>query len=179
MLIGVVLSLGFAYFASQGLSRSFQPPGVGSTAPDFEAYDLEGDPVRFRDLKGEVILLNIWATWCPPCREEMPSMQRLYEAFSEDGLRILAVSIDGENIPGTLGPGNSADPVEAFIAESGIQFSVWRDPDRTVQSAYRAYMVPESYVIDKTGLIVARVIGPTEWDAPHRMELFRRLLSVD
>lgn len=154
----------------------FLPVEVGTSAPDFAARDLDGGPVSLSDLRGEVVLLNIWATWCPPCREEMPSMERLHQRLGPEGLRVVAVSIDAE--AGTFdASGRPGGNVADFVQEMGLTFDTWRDPSGRIQQTYRTTGVPESFVIDRTGTIVKKVIGPTEWDSEANVDLFRRLLE--
>jgi thiol-disulfide isomerase/thioredoxin len=153
----------------------FLPVEVGSNAPDFVATDLDGRQVSLDDLRGEVVLLNIWATWCPPCREEMPSMQRLHERLGGEGLRIVAVSIDAE--PGQVDAGGRrGGDIEAFAMDWGLSFAIWHDPDGEIERIYRTIGVPESFVIDRNGVIVKKVIGATEWDSEANVDLIRRLL---
>ena len=153
----------------------FLPIEVGGRAPDFTATDLEGRPVSLRDVRGKVVLLNIWATWCPPCREEMPSMQRLHERLGPEGLEIVAVSVDAP--AGRLDPGGRpGGDVEEFAREMGLTFTIWHDPSGTIQRTYRTTGVPESFVIDRSGTIIKKVIGATEWDSPANVDLIRRLL---
>ena len=153
----------------------FLPVEVGTRAPDFTARTLRGEPVALSSLRGEVVLLNIWATWCPPCREEMPSMQRLHEQLGPDGLKIVAVSVDA--LPGKLNVGQRAGgDVAAFVREHGLGFAVWHDPSAEIQRTYRTTGIPESFVIGRDGVIVSKVIGATEWDTEARVESLRRLL---
>jgi thiol-disulfide isomerase/thioredoxin len=154
----------------------FLPVEVGTGAPDFRATDLQGRPVSLRDLRGEVVLLNIWATWCPPCREEMPSMQRLQEELGDAGLKIVAVSIDAA--PGRTDPsGHEGGDVAAFGREFGLTFPIWLDPSGEIQRTYRTTGVPESFVVDRSGTIIKKVIGGTMWDSEANVALFRRLLE--
>lgn len=154
----------------------FLPVEVGTRAPDFAARDLDGREVSLSDLEGEVVLLNIWATWCPPCREEMPSMQRLHEELGPEGLRIVAVSVDAER--GLLDPGGRAGgDVEAFADEMGLTFDIWHDPSGRIQQTYRTTGVPESFVIDRSGYIVRKDISSVIWDSDARIESLRRLLE--
>jgi thiol-disulfide isomerase/thioredoxin len=154
----------------------FLPVEVNTAAPDFRATDLRGQPVAFDDLSGEVVLLNIWATWCPPCREEMPSMERLHQQLGPEGLRVVAVSIDAG--AGRFdASGRPGGDVAAFAEEMGLGFDIWLDPAGRIQQTYRTTGVPESFVVNRDGVIVTKVIGPTNWDAPDKIELFRLLLA--
>lgn len=153
----------------------FLPVEVGTRAPDFVAYELDGTPVSLAELKGEVVLLNIWATWCPPCREEMPSMQRLHEELGPEGLRIVAVSIDAA--AGRVDPaGRRGGDITAFAEQMDLTFGIWHDPDGRIQETYRTTGVPESFVVDRDGVIMKKVIGSTEWDSEANIQLIRRLL---
>lgn len=174
--VGLVVGAIVVLIAAGWLVRDrFLPVEVGSTAPDFAAYELDGTPASFSDLRGEVVLLNIWATWCPPCREEMPSMQRLHERLGPEGLRIIAVSIDAA--PGRVDPaGRPGGDVEAFARDMGLDFEIWHDPSGRIQQTYRTTGVPESFVVDRDGVIMKKVIGATEWDSEPNVELIRRLL---
>ena len=156
---------------------NFLPVEVGTRAPDFSARDLAGNPVSLADLQGEVVLLNIWATWCEPCRDEMPSMQRVHERLGPEGLKIVAVSIDaaGGAMDASGHPGGN---IEAFAREYGLTFGIWHDPSGAIQRTYRTTGVPESFVIDRSGFITRKVIGATEWDSENSIESFRRLLRA-
>ena len=154
----------------------FQPVEVGTRAPDFTVRDLEGETVSLSDLEGEVVLLNIWATWCPPCREEMPSMERLHRELGAEGLRVVAVSIDAER-GSRDSSGREGGNIREFAEEMGLTFDIWHDPSGRIQQTYRTTGVPESFVIDRSGHIVKKDIGGVEWDTDARMELIRRLLE--
>ncbi|OGU03761.1 MAG: hypothetical protein A2085_00575 [Gemmatimonadetes bacterium GWC2_71_10] len=150
------------------LAPDIFPVEAGSRAPDFRALDLAtGDTVRLADLRGNVVLLNIWATWCAPCREEMPSMQRLHEELGGQGLRIVAVSID---------EGDSS-AVTAFQRQYGLTFQILHDRSRQIERTYQTTGVPESFVLDRNGTIHKRVIGAAPWDSPVNKDLIRRLLA--
>jgi cytochrome c biogenesis protein CcmG, thiol:disulfide interchange protein DsbE len=154
----------------------FMPVEVGSRAPGFVAQTLDGQPVSLGDLRGEVVLLNIWATWCPPCREEMPSMQRLYELLGPHGLHVVAVSIDAE-VGLRDRSGRMGGDIAAFARSYGLTFDLWHDPDAGIQRQYRTTGVPESFLIDRSGRVVRKVIGATEWDSDANVQLIRRLLE--
>ncbi|HET7275398.1 MAG TPA: TlpA disulfide reductase family protein [Longimicrobiaceae bacterium] len=154
----------------------FLPVEVGTRAPNFIAQTLDGDTVSLDDLRGEVVLLNIWATWCAPCRDEMPSMQRLHERLGPEGLRIVAVSIDAPRGTQDIG-GRPGGDVQAFVDELGLDFAIWLDPDGGVQQLYRTTGVPESFIIDRNGMIIKKVIGATMWDSGAHVDLINRLLE--
>jgi cytochrome c biogenesis protein CcmG/thiol:disulfide interchange protein DsbE len=144
------------------------PLGVGDRAPQFRAARLPGGrPVSLADYRGQVILLNVWATWCDPCRVEMPSMERLWRAFQGTGFRVVAVSID---------QGDST-VVNAFVKELGLTFDILHDQPGKIQQIYQTTGVPESFVIDRDGVIVRKVIGASAWDAEVNQMLIRRLLG--
>ena len=167
----VALLIGASWFARD----RFAPVEVGSRASDFTAVDLQGRRVSMSDLRGEVVFLNIWATWCPPCREEMPSMQRLHERLGPEGLRVVAVSIDAAQGRSDTA-GRAGGDVRAFAEEYGLTFDIWHDPSGAIQRTYRTTGIPESFVIDRSGVIVKKVVGATDWDSEANLDMFRRLL---
>lgn len=151
------------------LTPSLQPVGVESEAPNFTAVDvMSGDTVTFGSYRGEVILLNVWATWCVPCVTEMPSIQRLYNQLRDAGLRVVAVSVDAA----------ASDDVREWVAARELTFDVLHDRSGRIERIYQTTGVPESFVIDRDGVIVKKVIGPAEWDHPTQVQLMSRLLGV-
>ena len=136
-------------------------------APDFAVADLEGRAVRLSALRGRVVLVNLWTTWCPPCREEMPSMERLYQRLRGRGLELLAVSEDedGKRV------------VEPFVREMKLSFPVLMDPDHQVGDRYGVWGYPETFVVDRTGHVVERVIGPRDWISPESIGQLEALLG--
>ena len=165
---GVLGALAALLVTGIAFTGDIAPVGVGSEAPDFTATDLaSGQPAALAAHRGEVVLLNIWATWCLPCEQEMPSMQRLYAELAPSGLRVVAVSIDvGES-----------KTVQDWAAERGLTFAIWHDPSGRIERLYQTTGVPESFVIDRHGVIVKKIIGATEWDHPAQQALIRRLLA--
>lgn len=142
---------------------------VGARAPDFKAVDLAtGDSVSLRQrYRGSVTLVNIWATWCIPCRVEMPAMERMYQSLAPRGFRIAAVSID-EGDP---------EEVRAFGRELGISFDLLQDRSTAVQQIYQTTGVPESFLLNRDGVIVKRVIGAHDWGSEVNRKLIERLLD--
>jgi peroxiredoxin len=144
------------------------PLEAGSPAPDFSLPRLsEGEPVSLATLRGRVVLVNFWATWCKPCEDEMPAMESLYRALRGEGFELLAVSVDAGDAE-----------VEAFRDRLGISFPILRDPDRRVATRYQSLRFPESWLIRADGVVAARFIGPREWDAPEYAERIRALLGA-
>ena len=142
---------------------------VGAKAPDYRAVELStGDSVSLRSrYRGHVTLVNIWATWCLPCKEEMPALQRLYDSLGTRGFRIAAVSIDQE------GP----EIVRQFAEDLKLTFDILQDRSGNIQQIYQTTGVPESFLVDTTGVIMKRVIGAHNWASPVNRALVRRLLG--
>jgi cytochrome c biogenesis protein CcmG/thiol:disulfide interchange protein DsbE len=162
VLLAAVLWLGIT------LAPQIFPVEVGSTAPTFTATDLRtGRAVTLADFKGDVVLLNVWATWCEPCKVEMPSMEQLQKDMGPKGLKILAVSIDE----------GGADVVRQFARAYGLTFRILHDPGRRIERIYQTTGVPESFVVNRQGKIVKKVIGATDWTATVNTDLVRRLLA--
>jgi peroxiredoxin len=145
------------------------PPPIirGSEAPDFTLARVDdGASVSLGGLRGRVVLLNFWATWCKPCEDEMPAMERLYRELAPAGFELLAVSVD-----------DTVEPVEAFRQRLSLTFPILHDSDGDVSDRYQAFRFPESLLVDGNGVVVERYIGPKEWDAPSYVERIRRLLA--
>jgi len=164
---GIALTLVVAF----GLAQPASDSTLGQPAPDFTAELISTrHPVSLaKDFKGQVILLNIWATWCAPCEAEMPEIQKLYDELKPFGLRILAVSVD-EQV--------DSDGVKQWADGHHLTFDILHDPTLEIERRYRTIGVPESFVIDAQGRVVKRVTGYVlKWDAPAQKALFRRLLE--
>ena len=142
---------------------------VGARAPDFRAINLgTGDSVSLREhYAGSVTLINIWATWCIPCRVEMPAMERVYQELAPRGFKIAAISIDE----------GSPEDVRSFGQELGLSFDLLQDRSTGVQQVYQTTGVPESFLINRDGIIVKRIIGAHDWSSPVNRALVERLLD--
>ena len=174
--IGVVVVLAALLGAGWLVRDRFLPVEVGTRAPSFQARDMQGRPVSLQDLRGQVVLLNIWATWCGPCLDEMPSIERLHRELGPRGLKIVAVSVDAAQ--GAVSrAGQPGGNIAEFARELGLTFTIWHDPSEGIARAYRTTGVPESFVIDRNGVIQKKVIGATVWDTGSHPELIRRLLG--
>lgn len=155
--------------AANNLARDENAPiAAGATAAPFELSDLSGQTVSLAALRGKVIFLNVWATWCAPCREEMPSMEKLYERLrGQKGFVMLAVSQD------TAGPA----VVAKYVKRHGYHFDVLLDPQNAVAEAYDVSGVPETFIIDRNGRIVAHHSGAFDWSQPEVTDALEELLK--
>ena len=151
------------------------PPGVdieksevGFKAPGFTVRNLKGQRVQLADYQGRVVILNLWATWCGPCRVEMPGLENLYRRFRSEGLEILAVSLDK----------GSTDPIQKFADEYQLSFPVLVDSDGQVEGLYNSFTIPTTYVIDKKGMVVAEVDGAKNWESEETFEALEYLLKA-
>lgn len=156
--------------------EKYQPVITGTEAPDFVATNVQGQEVHLSDFRGRVVLVNIWATWCAPCRNEMPSMETLYKDLKDTDFEILAVSIDAK-AGSTDDFGRPGGDLEAFAKELGLTFPILHDPSGAIERIYQTTGVPETFLIGRDGLIYKKVAGGTDWAAPVNQELVRRLLS--
>ncbi len=144
------------------------PVAAGEMAADFKLPTLSGHQITLSSLRGKVVFLNVWATWCGPCREEMPSMETLYEAFKDrSDFVILAVSQDRR--------GRAA--VQPFVEKNHLQFDVLLDPDNVVGDAYNVSGVPETFIIDRKGRIVAHHMGAFDWSQTDVRQALNELLD--
>lgn len=140
---------------------------AGSLAPDFILNDINGKKITFSDSRGKVILLNFWATWCVPCREELPSLNNLYLELKDKGLLVLAISVD-----------ISEKPVRSFVSEKRIVFPILIDKDKEVYfDKYAVFGLPTTFLIDKNGIIVEKIMGERDWNSPQIREKILKLLS--
>jgi len=146
----------------------YSPLRVGDSAPNFTLPGLDGKMVSLSDHRGHVVLVNIWATWCPPCVDEMPSMEKLYQELKNENFEILAISIDAF--------GEKA--VAPFMKKYNLSFPALMDPDGTVKTLFQTTGVPESFIINQEGILIEKVIGPRDWATPPVVGFFRNLLQA-
>ncbi len=150
-------------------SAQYELLTVGKPAPDFALTDLNDKPQRLSDFRGKVVFLNFWATWCKPCREEMPSMEVLHKNFEKDGLVVLAVSIDRVTTTKDIPP---------FIKGMNLTFPVLIDSWGKTDKPYKRMGVPETFIIDQQGVIREIVIGPRDWTRLDSLQVLTKLLNV-
>jgi thiol-disulfide isomerase/thioredoxin len=183
---GPVVCLFFAVFlgmplAAQGFDKTIAPeikkafsgaqiPVLRRRTPaaDFTASRLDGTPVRLSGLKGKVVFLNFWATWCPPCQEEMPSIEALYRRFQGKDLEFLAVDIQEDK-----------DEVAAFMKEYGLSFPAALDSTGRISAEYGIRGIPATFIIDREGGVIAVVVGSRDWNTPETAAALETLIAHD
>lgn len=146
--------------AEQTLPRVEQP----FPAPDFVLKGENGKTYRLQDYRGKVVVINFWATWCPPCRREMPSMNRMWQKIKDKGVQILAVDV-----------GEDADTIFEFLGSYPVAFPLLMDSDGSVVKQYPVTGLPTTYIINPAGEVVYRAVGSREWDDPA---LYEQLLQL-
>ncbi len=139
---------------------------VYKPAPDFSLVDRQGKTGTLSELKGQVVFVNFWATWCPPCREEMPSMQKLHEMLPKDKFKMLAIL-------------NSDDPAlaDSFAAKLGLTMPILDDQANKVGPKYGLTGMPETFIIDKKGVVMEKFIGPAQWDSPAYIQMLMKYIN--
>ena len=140
-----------------------RPPRIGSAAPDFTVRDSDRT-VTLSQLKGQVVVLNFWATWCPPCIEEMPSLVQMQQRMKAKGVTVLAVSLDVDD-----------DNYRRFLRDHNVNLLSVRDADQRSNSLYGTFKFPETYVIDRNGVVRRKFIGPVDWTEPDVLEYLGKL----
>lgn len=145
-----------------------EAPRIGYLAPNFRLTNLHGEEVSMASLEGKVVLVNFWATWCGPCRDEMPSMEALYHDFKGKGLEILAISSDMDGAPA----------VQPFVKKLGLSYPILLDTDFRVDDKYLIQSVPTTILVDKNGVITHRVVGGRNWSNPESRDLIVKLLKT-
>jgi cytochrome c biogenesis protein CcmG, thiol:disulfide interchange protein DsbE len=168
--VAVVAALGIALFVlNRVVGRQLVLVSVGSHAPAFrgETVDGQAHEKTLADYRGDVVLLNVWATYCVPCRVEMPSLEVLQKTYGPRGLRIVAMSIDDT-------AGRAA--IRAFADHYGLTFEILHDPTGAIASDYQTTGVPETFVIARDGVIRKKVIGADDWGSPGNQALIAQLL---
>ncbi len=173
----LLIALGLISFVNYQTAGSSRPDlevprlgksvAAGKMAADFTLKDLNGKQTTLASLRGKVVFLNVWATWCAPCREEMPSIESLYDAFKANkDFVVLAVSQDTNG--GTVGP---------FVKENHLQFRVLLDPRNEVGERYDVSGIPETFIIGRDGRIVAHHVGPYDWSNADIREALQELIK--
>lgn len=171
--VGLIAAL-LILVGGAGLLRLVPPESrgaeVGERIPEYSASRLSGGEVAFSDYRGKVVLINVWATWCGPCRVEMPPIQAAYERYRDQGFTVLAIALDA-------GPGHRKK-VANFVEEYGLDFPILLDPEGRITRVLQTVGVPESFLLDREGRIVKRLIGATDWGSTQHQALIEELLRM-
>lgn len=142
-------------------------PEVSFISPDFELPSLSGGKYKLSDYRGKVVFINFWATWCATCKVEMPSMQKVYDRFKDQGLEMLTISVDKD-----------LSLIQPFMDEYQLTFPVLLDPESSVaKQDYKTTGVPETFIVNKHGIIVHKAIGPRDWATDDAMAAFAQLVA--
>ncbi|HUA00873.1 MAG TPA: TlpA disulfide reductase family protein [Candidatus Aquilonibacter sp.] len=164
---GIVLAFiaALIYFFARPDYRQGEPSLHGRPAEDF-SFTLDGKPTRLSDLRGQVVLVDFWASWCPPCVDEAPSLVALQQQIAPKGGTVLGVSIDDDE-----------SAYANFLQMYHIDFPTFRDPSKKIETDYGTSMIPETYVIDRNGKIDRKIVGPQDWTSPSMMAYLDSLLD--
>jgi len=164
------LGIGLAV-ATHFMKDDLFPVMVGSKAPNFRAATLDGHGEKtLNDYKGQVVVLNVWATYCEPCKKELPSFERLYQEYGPKGLKLVAVSVDA---------GVSDDSIRTFARNFGVTFEILHDSAGTIEQAYQTTGYPETFVIGREGDIRKKFIGADDWSSQGNRALIAQLLGLE
>jgi peroxiredoxin len=139
---------------------------VGEPAPDFTLTDRQGRTWKLSELEGQVVFVNFWASWCPPCRDEMPSMQRLFTSVPEEGFKMLSILYN-----------DTPEAGDGLVRAFGLTFPVLVDPGGKTARAYGLTGVPETFVVDKLGVLREKYIGPRIWDSPQARQMLAKYIG--
>ena len=169
LFLWTTLSTPLAYGLDKGLlsTLGFQELSGKKEAPDFTLLGLDGRKVSLQDYRGKVVFLHFWATWCKPCIEEFPTIERIHKEYKDKGLVILAISIDK----------GGREPVKSFVDKTGVSFPILLATDGNIKGAYWTWGTPTSFLIDRNGKIIGRALGPRKWDSVEARALFEAALK--
>ena len=146
-----------------GCYSNSRPPHIGNPAPDFTVKDADRK-VSLADLRGKVVVLNFWATWCPPCVDEMPSLVQMQRRMKAKGVAVLAVSVDADG-----------DAYHRFLKDHAVDLLTVRDADQKTNNLYGTFKFPETYIVDRSGVLRRKFIGPVDWSQPEIVDFLSKL----
>ena len=163
----ILILLTFLLFTAEGPSPWGMEELIGKRAPEFMLKDLNGKDVSLSSLKGKAILINFWATWCPPCRAEMPALNKLFKEYHDKGFAVIAVSTD-----------RNTSSVKNFLVKTPVDFPVLLDSDGRVSRQFKVFSLPTSFLLDTNGIILQRYLGEEEWNSPEIRKKVREAAQI-
>jgi len=158
-----VVPIALALMLGSACYHGSRPRRIGEAAPDFMVQDSDRK-VELTQFRGQVVVLNFWATWCPPCNEELPSLISMQERTRARGVVVLGISIDVDG-----------DAYHRFLKQRGVNFVTVRDPEEKISDIYGTHGWPETFIIDRQGVLRRKVVGPINWNSPEITEFLSRL----
>jgi peroxiredoxin len=167
VVVAALAVVGTLFFLGQGSGSRAKVIREGDRAPEFRLASLEGKAVDLSSYRGRVVMVHFWATWCPPCVEELPTLERLYRAYFGKDLEILAVSVDE----------GGAGAVVQFMQKNRFSLPVLLNPDQSVSRAYGTFKFPETYLVDREGVVRKKVIGAVDWMSPTAQQVIQAMLE--
>jgi len=159
----LLLLIALAVALAASCYRGSRPRRIGDAAPDFSVQDSDRQ-IQLSQFRGQVVVLNFWATWCPPCNEELPSLMSMQERTRARGVVVVGVSIDVDS-----------DAYHRFLKQRGVNFVTVRDPEEKISGMYGTHGWPETFIIDRQGVLRRKVVGPINWNSPEVTEFLSRL----
>ncbi len=163
----IILLLAFLLLVAAGPSPWEGDKLIGQKAPDFVLKDVTGKAVSLSAIKGKAVLVNFWATWCPPCRAEMPTLNRLYKEYRNKGLAVVAVSTD-----------RKLEYVTDFLEKHPVDFPVLMDSDSRTSRQFGVFSMPTSFLLDRNGFIIRRYLGEEDWTSPEIINAIKAALGA-
>jgi len=167
VIIVVLAVIGFLFFYGQNSGQRVKIIREGDRAPEFSLLSLDGKTASLSSYRGKVVMVHFWATWCPPCVEELPTLERLYRSYAGRDLDILAVSVDE----------GGAGAVGQFMQKNRFALPVLLNPDQSVARQYGTFKFPETYLIDREGIVRRKVIGAADWMSPEAQKVIQTMLE--
>ncbi len=165
--IAVLAVIGLLLFFGQNSGKRVKLIREGDQAPEFTLPSLDGKAVSLSSYRGKVVMVHFWATWCPPCVEELPALERLYHAYAGKDLEVLTISVD---------EGGASD-VAQFMRKNEFALPVLLNPDQSVARAYGTFKFPETYLVDREGIVRRKIIGAADWTSPAAQEIIQAMVG--
>ena len=166
-ILAAAVALLLLFLFTKGGPKKTHLVSEGDQAPAFRLPALDGRQVNLSDFRGKVVMVHFWATWCPPCVEELPTLDRLYHGLLGKDFALLAVSVDE----------GGAEAVRAFLQKNHLSLPVLLDPQRSVAGQYGTFKFPETYLLDRNGVVRYKVIGPMDWSDPRGIGVILKMLE--